>query len=416
MRDDSGAAAFHSLGREAGMVRRGIRRRPIESIAGVLVVVVGLAFHALQGCGGAGRNTGTAGAGGAGTAGTAGQGGAAGSSDGSTSDTSGAGTTGASGTTGVSGTTGAAGVTGTTGASGTTGFGGGSGSCVQRPRFEPRAPAVPENRVAQAFTTNAAAGGTIVEGIYWLTSVSLYTGPAGATGATGTTRTETLIFSRSNVADAVVQSSGSRTQTSLTFSTAVSGSSLVLTGTCPVSAPLEVSYTAKPEMWPSTPDALTLWVPSNGTNPPEVRVYMLPNTRCTSPNTSTAPAVPLNRVAEVFPATAAGGKVLSGVYSLTAATQYTGPGGATGPSGMQSKTLQLIPNTDQFQLAIATGPSKDVYGDWLLFDAKVAASALELTQVCPTGGAMSSLPYTATATTLEIYNASNSTVESYTMR
>ena len=362
-----------------------------------------------SGAGGIGGIAGGAGAtgGASGQSGAGGRGGAGGSVGGGGS---GGGTTGAAGGTGVAGTMGAAGVTGgagTTGASGTTGSGG-VGGCASN-TLMPTAPAVPENRVAQAFTTNAAAGGTIVEGTYWLTSLSLYTGPAGATGPTGTTSSETLRFLPENKVETVVQSAGSTTQMRLTFSTAVSGSSLSLTGTCPVGASLETSYTA-------TATTVTLWVPSNGTTPPEVRVYTLADPFCTSTFPSTAPVVSLNRVAETFPATAAGGTVVSGVYYLTALTQYTGPGGATGPSGTRSETLRLTPNTDEFVLAAAIAASKDAYGDWLFARVKVVASSLELTQVCPTAGAVSSLPYTATATTLVIYNPSNSTVESYTMR
>ncbi len=394
-----------------------MRKRLIESIA--LLVVVVLAFHALEGCGGGGSSKGTGGSGGAGTTGSAGttggagttgsagQGGAAGTNTGGTAGTSSAGTTGAAGAAGVAGTTGAAGITG---ASGTTGIAGAGGVPACTPTFPPlmqTAPAVPENRVAQAFTTSAAAGGTIPGGIFWLTSLSLYTGPAGATGPTGTTRRETLEFwPAKNTAEVVVQSSGSTTSTHLDFSTAVSGTSLSLTGTCPVSAPVTASYTA-------TDTTVTLWIPSNGTNLPEVQVYTKADPFCTSTFPTTAPVVPLNRVAEAFPATAAGGTVVAGVYYLTALTQYTGPGGATGPSGMRSETLRLEPNTDEFVLKAAIAESKDTYGDWLFARVKVVASSLELTQVCPTA-AMLSLPYTATPTTLVIYNAANGTVESYT--
>jgi hypothetical protein len=356
------------------------------------------------GAGGAGGTTGAAGAGGrggsGGAAGTTGAGGTGGAA-------AGAGGTGgaAAGTTGTAGSGGAAGTTGVAGATGTAGTGG--GSCDNT--LVPSAPPVPENRVAEAFSTAAATGGTIVAGIYHLTSLSLYTGAGGPTGSTGTNRSQTSRVSGSTMETVIV--SGGTTRR-LTFTFTPSGTGLMLNQTCPAGgASVAVSYTA-------TATSITIYVPSNGSNLPEVQVFTLPNPLCTGVFPSSAPAIMLNRVAEALPiANATGGTLVPGTYHLTSLVSYTGPGGATGPTGNpRSQTIRVTAASGgAFTLEASIAAAMGGTGQWLVFNATTSGSTLMLTQVCPTAGPGPSLSYTATATTFALYNTSNNTIESYAL-
>jgi hypothetical protein len=203
--------------------------------------------------------------------------------------------------------------------------------------------------------------------------------------------------------------SGSSTRR-LTFTFTASGSGLMLTQTCPAGgAPVALSYTA-------TGTTLTVYSPSSGSNLPEVQVFTLADPACTNVFPSSAPAVTMNRVAEALPlASATGGTLAPGTYHLTSLVGYTGPGGATGPTGQpRSETIRVTAGTGGvFRLEASIAAAMGGTGQWLVLDATPSGSTLTLSRVCPTAGPAGSLSYTATATTFALYNASNNTVESY---
>lgn len=376
------------------------------------VVTAALSCWFLIGCGGGSSTTGGAGHDGAAGTGGAGQDG-------------GAGTTGAAGTAGTDG--GAAGTTGAAGQDGGADVASGDasdtsvatdgnasdtsandasdgGACAPN-AIVPTAPAVAENRMAADFSNAAAAGGTIADGTYWLTSLTLFTGTGGASTPTGSNRSETLKVTGNTLEVAVLQ--GSATPTRLTFSLAKNGTTLTLTGTCPASAAQSFSFTA-------TSTTLTLYVPAQGTKLPEVQVYTLANPLCANPFASSAPAVPLNRVAEALPvANATGGTLVPGTYHLTTLTQYTGPGGATGASGSRSETVRITSSAGGFTLEASIAAAAGGFGQWLVLSGTATGTSLMLTQICPTAGSLGTFSYSATATTFTIYNAANSTVEAY---
>jgi hypothetical protein len=91
-------------------------------------------------------------------------------------------------------------------------------------------------------------GGTIVDGTYWGTSVTIYTGPNGPTGATGTSQMTAL------VQGSTVQlvTSGQPARRTIALTTADAGFTSV--DTCPASQTSQGGYTA-------TPTTLTFFLP-----------------------------------------------------------------------------------------------------------------------------------------------------------
>jgi hypothetical protein len=99
------------------------------------------------------------------------------------------------------------------------------------------------------------------------------------------------------------------------------------------------------------------------------------------------------RVASAPPA-AQGGTPANGTYLLTSETIYTGAGGATGPSGTQSITIQIQGST--IQVAKSTSPLTSTY------DLSTTGTTYTAAGECPplVGGLMGS--YTATTTTFVV--------------
>jgi hypothetical protein len=251
-----------------------------------------------------------------------------------------------------------------------------------------------------------------MEGTYHLTSLSLYTGPGGATGPTGTNRSMTSRISGSTLEVIIISgpSGGGGTTTRLTFSSAPAGSALNVTQTCPAGGGSPaLSYTA-------SGNTLTVYSPSNGSNLAEVQVFTLGNQLCTNVFPSTGPVIAGNRVAEALPvANATGGTIALGTYHLTSYTFYTGPGGATGPNGQnRSQTIRFTAGTGgaltlEASIAATTGGT----GQWLVLNGTPSGTSLVLTQICPTAGSIGTFPYSATASTFTIYNTSSNVVEAY---
>jgi hypothetical protein len=103
------------------------------------------------------------------------------------------------------------------------------------------APQVTANQVASVAPP--ATGGTLVDGTYFLTSVTIYTGFGGATGPTGSAESVTLQLA-SGIAQSVAGSSGSVSHETATL-TPTSPTTLTASTTCPApKTPTTLSYSA----------------------------------------------------------------------------------------------------------------------------------------------------------------------------
>lgn len=83
-------------------------------------------------------------------------------------------------------------------------------------------------------------GGTMVDGTYAMTDVSIYTGPSGPSGPSGTTQTTIQVTGNT----IQVVSTGQPTTRSVTL--AISGTGFTATDTCPDSNVTQGSFTATP--------------------------------------------------------------------------------------------------------------------------------------------------------------------------
>jgi len=110
-----------------------------------------------------------------------------------------------------------------------------------------------------------------------------------------------------------------------------------------------------------------------------------------------ADTVTTNRLAEALP-TFAGGAVSDGTYVVTAVTEYTGTGGATGPkTGTTMKqTLRLAAGKFEIVRSQNGGAEKRSSGTF-----STSGSSLTLGGVCPSPGDVP-VQYEATASTLKI--------------
>jgi hypothetical protein len=95
-------------------------------------------------------------------------------------------------------------------------------------------------RTQVASNAPAAAGGTIPEGTFELTSDTVYTGPGGETGGTGVTRQVTMALSAGGTLEVVQLNSGVQARRSFTISTA--STDLTLSQTCPGSGDITIGY------------------------------------------------------------------------------------------------------------------------------------------------------------------------------
>jgi hypothetical protein len=189
------------------------------------------------------------GTGGSGGSNVGGQGGGAAGHGGA----SGAGQTGASGS--AAGGTGGGGAAGTTGTAGT-GAGGTTAPCNTLQNLAPGVSQI------QVNTRPSPAGGTLVDGTYYLTSQQLYTGTGGNTGPSGTTTKMVLAVSNAAAGMATVTSvlsvNGSADYRQ-TWMVTTSGSKWALQVTCPQSERGTWDYTA-------TGTSLVIFETSGGIN------------------------------------------------------------------------------------------------------------------------------------------------------
>jgi hypothetical protein len=134
------------------------------------------------------------------------------------------------------------------GAGGTSGLGGAAGACNT---LVNAAPPVVQTRVAEAAP--APAGGTIVDGTYFLTSAIYYTGPGGLTRTDANTPKAVLVISNAACGTATVQDVSSDpalgypdSHETVTFKP--SGTQVSVFGVCPPSgnSGLSIGYTATP--------------------------------------------------------------------------------------------------------------------------------------------------------------------------
>lgn len=100
-----------------------------------------------------------------------------------------------------------------------------------------------------------------------------------------------------------------------------------------------------------------------------------------------APTVTVNQVAATAP-TFTGGTIVPGTYYVTQASIYTGPGGATGPTGTEKWTVVLTSNTGQ----AATSDNVPSNFTW-----RTSGNQFIMTFTCGASGSQS-FSYTATAT------------------
>jgi hypothetical protein len=93
-------------------------------------------------------------------------------------------------------------------------------------------------------------GGTIQSGTYFNSAASVFTGPGGSTTGTGVTRKTTLVIDMTSATNGSVQmvdSLNGAPDVRTTGSLSVSGTSLLITWTCPTGAgTLPAGYTATP--------------------------------------------------------------------------------------------------------------------------------------------------------------------------
>lgn len=103
------------------------------------------------------------------------------------------------------------------------------------------APTVVVTRVAAAVPTFT--GGTIANGLYYLTSLAIHTGPGGATGPTTGTQKSALQISGGSSLQ-LVQSVNGCPSRSLNATVTTSGTSMILNATCPALGSASSPFTA----------------------------------------------------------------------------------------------------------------------------------------------------------------------------
>ena len=120
---------------------------------------------------------------------------------------------------------------------------------------------------------------------------------------------------------------------------------------------------------------------------------------------NTAPTVTANWVATAAP-TPAGGTIVDGTYVLTAVTEYSGPGGSTGPTSTSTSLLLTISGNTMQQVGRIGGQERR-------YTTLISTSGTTLTgtDTCPEPNTLQ-VQYTATASELRVYsNGSAITLE-----
>ena len=116
-------------------------------------------------------------------------------------------------------------------------------------------------------------------------------------------------------------------------------------------------------------------------------------------------------------AEAAGGSFAPGTYFRTAATVYTGSGGATGPNGVTDKQTIVLSDASaggrvrRAERAIHKNGGADQRGTLM---GTPSGTTVSLLITCPASGPFGDFPYTATATSFTLYNTLHNVVEVYT--
>jgi hypothetical protein len=133
---------------------------------------------------------------------------------------------------------------------------------------------------------------------------------------------------------------------------------------------------------------------------------------------NTATTIDETQVAGALPtAEAAGGSFAPGTYFRTAATVYTGSGGATGPNGVTDKQTIVLSNASAgggafvAQSVQSTNGGADQRGTLM---GTPSGTTVSLLITCPASGPFGAFPYTATATSFTLYNTLHNVVEVYT--
>jgi hypothetical protein len=124
-----------------------------------------------------------------------------------------------------------------------------------------------------------------------------------------------------------------------------------------------------------------------------------------------AATVTATEVAAAAP-TPAGGMIADGTYALTALTEYTGPGGATGNLAMSGSVVMAIAGTTMQQAGQLNGQENR-------YTTTITTSGTMITTMdtCPASASATHL-YTATPTALRIYDTNSGLTleQTYTRR
>jgi hypothetical protein len=98
---------------------------------------------------------------------------------------------------------------------------------------------------------------------------------------------------------------------------------------------------------------------------------------------------------------ASGGSIADGTYVLTAVTAFTGPGGATGDTGVMASAVLVIAGTTMQQVGRINGQESR-------YTTTITTSGTRVSTMdtCPAPMA-DAHPYTATSTELRIYDSSS---------
>lgn len=120
---------------------------------------------------------------------------------------------------------------------------------------------------------------------------------------------------------------------------------------------------------------------------------------CTT-RTNPAPAVMINQVATAAPAAQGGPAVVDGTYYITAATFYTGMGGATGPNGVTLSGTNYVTGPAYEYINQASNAAKPSMssGTFTQNGTKIA-----IQQTCPTATLSPFTDYDSDGTNVTIY-------------
>ncbi|HYO70012.1 MAG TPA: hypothetical protein VEU33_28445, partial [Archangium sp.] len=275
-----------------------------------------------------------------------------------------------------------------------------SGTCTE---LSNSALVVAESRVAGTVPTPR--GGMVVSGAYHRTATVIYTGPGGATGPSGRWYQQTLRLTTTSSNTAVleeIQSDFDGPEGRSAGTITLSGTAFQLDRTCPSVASRSFGYSF-------SGDTLEVFEPHK--EGLRVITYVLqPGSSggdggvpgACSDVANLGPLVSQVQVASNAPAPGAGA-LSSGTFVRIADALYTGPGGASGPSGKQMRQTLEIAAT-----SASTGTIQEYYEDLgdtperKAYTFSTSGASLSLNLTCP-GPGSKALTYTLSGDDLIVF-------------